>query len=281
MTAMINAINGIDSKPINYKKTTKTPNTEFTRNKEMDVNDYFAKTKESLVGKDAVGKLTDGLKGALKSLFDIESEVEYDQESINDAMWAEADKNNDGYLDDNEYETLYKSAAAGGNSHAINPYAAALVQEPPSVDTEEEFEALQKLYDADKGLDADGDDRISRDEFENAAINYILTDPDRLDSKNVNSSEKENLFDKFPIQVDPNMEDGTPEDSEDLPYSYKNQDGQVLPSKILSQKNNKPILQRQLFYNLNGESYYVITDQDGNKLDKLPEDGNYRLIDLC
>ena len=110
------------------------------------------------------------------------------------------DQNNDGHIDEDEYMKLYYQAVAGkpyelknnledskgigfalafGATSIVNSVAAFLrgIDGKLTMEQSEVFQTLTQI-DANNGIDANGDGQLSRDEFENAAINYILTNPE-------------------------------------------------------------------------------------------------------
>ena len=160
---------------IKYVQTGQTPifGTPVTKSGQMDKKGYFYETSKALSGDASIfsSKYSDisDAQGKFSNMFGL-SDKEFDQDSINATMWAAGDANNDGYIDEEEYKNLYYFATTG----VVNvPLFGKTL-------TQEQAEALNSLYEADKGIDGNGDSVLSRDEFNNAAVNYILTDPERI-----------------------------------------------------------------------------------------------------
>ena len=80
----------------------------FESNKSMNIGMYNQTIHQTYVdGRDA---------------FPYFDSVEFDQESINEMLWAEHDKNNDGYIDDDEYYAeLEKELLSKINALGIGP----------------------------------------------------------------------------------------------------------------------------------------------------------------
>ena len=156
---------------------------EVTRQKEMPVEEFFKETSKAIAGES-----------------DDSANRVYDQESINNALWNYADANGDGYIDEEEYSNLNYSIVTGQTNDTsslaeklgIGAIGAGLFGIPGAVlsmklfsgenegMTLEQAEAYMGLVEADKAnnIDANGDGKLTRDEFDNAACNQILTQED-------------------------------------------------------------------------------------------------------
>lgn len=160
---------------------------EVTREKDMTVSDYVKETSNALAGNSN------------------EVKREYDQQSINDALWAAADQNQDGYVDNDEYNSLVASVVTGdtsesSDSNPVKEFLTAPVltgslglsgtlihlssndsggQEQTL--TLSQVQSYETIVNADQNIDTNGDGKLNRDEFDQSAVNYILTEPDRLE----------------------------------------------------------------------------------------------------
>ena len=149
---------------------------------EMSADEYLKKANEKLYGKrDPIIQLYNIFTIIKNNNNRYERLNCYDQESIYDTMWAKADDDNDGYVSKDELTDLYGSlVTANAPLITAKNVALAAIAVSPIISNNDKYTDEQKLeianfLEADKELDIDNDGLLSKDEFEGASINYILT----------------------------------------------------------------------------------------------------------
>ena len=114
---------------------------------EISVDEYKQMVKDKLEGKEP----------------DPNVSYEFDEDSVSEAMWKTSDKDGNGYIDENEYKELLGSILDIDNIENID-------------DLIKNSDILNKLLNDDKDIDANGDGKFSRDEFNNSVLNHILAE---------------------------------------------------------------------------------------------------------
>ena len=129
------------------------------RDGKNSVDEYINDAREALYGRETSG-------------------TEYtNQDEINQALWDAADTDGDGYLNKEEYENLAsRFTEPNWRNVALN-----YMTSDRGARFWSDSEMLDKLLEADKDIDANGDGKINRDEFNNSFLNYILTGEKTLD----------------------------------------------------------------------------------------------------
>lgn len=164
----------------------------------MSTKEYLKRANMQLKGGDGLEESAYSLtnifhNGLVGAMAGAKPEItSIDQQSIKEAMWQTADNDKNGQVDNEEYFNLYSNLVTSKDVNKnLNKYGftsvgftgiAAIAEEflPETKYTKEEYEAMNKLFELDKDIDVNKDGTLDRSEFDNAIINYILTEPDRL-----------------------------------------------------------------------------------------------------
>jgi len=179
---------GIGEKKVSYTALRDTMFGKRVTSLTMSADDYINKANEKVYGK-RTSKIDFGdlkLPGLLGALSDNQNPYEmfnnYDQQSINEAMWEKADTNSDNTIDEKELDAIYQQFVTANEeklninldtlalaSFAISPAFFA------SQMSDEQAQQVNQYIEEDKALDLNNDGVLDRDEFEGANINYFLT----------------------------------------------------------------------------------------------------------
>jgi len=146
----------VDEPTIKGTRTTTTTDedgktTTTTQDVDVSVEEYLDAAKAALNEEEA----------------DPNVKTEYDQDSIKDALWKTGDADGDGYINEDEYKTMIQDLLD--------------IKDVSDLDELMKNSDLAKsLMEKDGSIDANGDGKLTRDEFNNSILNYILTEPDKL-----------------------------------------------------------------------------------------------------
>jgi len=205
---MINAITGLfagKSEPkiqyscFEHKTSLFGGDTTTISQKEISADEYLKRANKEINYDPNEKELKPEVKDAIKTLMPVsrlftandEFGITYNQDTINEVMFQKADSDGNGTVDDKELIDLYSSlATANGTKNdkkavivagVINTVTSLLNNNNEY--TEEQLEQINNFYNQDKGLDVNQDGVIDREEFNGAAINYILTPENNPNNK--------------------------------------------------------------------------------------------------